>query len=143
MRNLTSRTLTKNNLPSYVCSHTWMRERKMNCMYTLKKWKLLFSLFHICFPFFLCSICNVVLVAQLRLTFDSRDCSPPGSSVHGILQTRMLEGIPFPSPGIFLTQVLNLGLPHCRQILYHLSHLQSLNICSSIVFYFLVVPCDM
>ena len=24
--------------------------------------------------------------------------------------------------GIFLTQGLNLGLPHCRQILYHLSH---------------------
>ena len=24
--------------------------------------------------------------------------------------------------GIFLTQVLNLGLPHCRQILYYLSH---------------------
>ena len=24
--------------------------------------------------------------------------------------------------GIFLNQGLNLGLPHCRQILYHLSH---------------------
>ena len=24
--------------------------------------------------------------------------------------------------GIFLTQGLNLGLPHCRQIIYHLSH---------------------
>ena len=24
--------------------------------------------------------------------------------------------------GIFLTQGSNLGLPHCRQILYHLSH---------------------
>ena len=31
--------------------------------------------------------------------------------------------------GIFLTQGLNQGLPHCRQILYHLSHqlLDSLN----------------
>ena len=28
------------------------------------------------------------------------DCSPPGSSVHGILQARILEwGLPFPSPG--------------------------------------------
>ena len=28
------------------------------------------------------------------------DYSPPGSSVHGILQTRILEsGLPFPSPG--------------------------------------------
>ena len=27
------------------------------------------------------------------------DCSLPGSSVHGILQSRILEWIPFPSPG--------------------------------------------
>ena len=30
--------------------------------------------------------------------------------------------------GIFLTQGLNLGLPHCRHILYQLSHLRSLRI---------------
>ena len=27
------------------------------------------------------------------------DCSPPGSSVHGILQAGILEWIPFPYPG--------------------------------------------
>ena len=27
------------------------------------------------------------------------DCRPPGSSVHGILQARILDGLPFPSPG--------------------------------------------
>ena len=27
------------------------------------------------------------------------ECSPPGSSVHGILQTRTLGWLPFPSPG--------------------------------------------
>ena len=27
------------------------------------------------------------------------DCSPPGSSVHGILQARLLSRKPFPSPG--------------------------------------------
>ena len=27
------------------------------------------------------------------------DCSPPGSSLHGILQARILEWLPFPSPG--------------------------------------------
>ena len=37
---------------------------------------------------------SVVLVAQLCLTpFDPMDCSPPGSSVHGILQPRMLEWV--------------------------------------------------
>ena len=30
--------------------------------------------------------------------WDPMDCSLPGSSVHGILQTRILEGLPFPSP---------------------------------------------
>ena len=27
------------------------------------------------------------------------DCSQPGSSVHGVLQPRILEWVPFPSPG--------------------------------------------
>ena len=30
---------------------------------------------------------------------DPVDCSPPGSSVHGILQARVLVWVPFPSPG--------------------------------------------
>ena len=30
---------------------------------------------------------------------DPMDCSPPGSSVHGILQARILDGLPLPSPG--------------------------------------------
>ena len=48
-----------------------------------------------------------VKVAQSCLTlWDPVDCSPPGSSV----------------PGILLTQGSNLGLLHCRQILYRLSH---------------------
>ena len=31
---------------------------------------------------------------------DSMDCSPPGSSVHGISQKRILSGLPFPTPGV-------------------------------------------
>ena len=27
------------------------------------------------------------------------DCSLPGSSIHGILQARIVEWVPFPSPG--------------------------------------------
>ena len=44
------------------------------------------------------------------------DCDPPGPSVHGILQARILE-----IQGIFLTQGSNPGLLNCRQILYRLS----------------------
>ena len=39
-------------------------------------------------------------VAQSCLTLcSSMDYSLPGSSVHGIFQARILEGLPFPSPG--------------------------------------------
>ena len=62
------------------------------------------------------------LVTQSCLTlWDPMDCSPPGSSIHEILQARILEWVAMPSSrGIFLTQGLNPGLPHCRQTLYQL-----------------------
>ena len=64
------------------------------------------------------------LVTQSCLTLcDPRNCSPPGSSVHGIFQARILEWVPIPfSRGVFLAQTSNPGLLHFRQILYHLSH---------------------
>ena len=53
---------------------------------------------------------------------DAMDCSPPGSSVHEILQARIMEWIAISLlQGIFPTQGLNLDLLHCRQILYHLN----------------------
>ena len=49
------------------------------------------------------------------------DCSLPGSSVHGILQARILEWVAISfSGGIFPAQGSNPGLLHCRQILYQL-----------------------
>ena len=40
----------------------------------------------------------------------------------GFFKQEYWSGLLFPSPGIFLTQELNPGLLHCRQILYHLNH---------------------
>ena len=37
-----------------------------------------------------------MLVTQSCLTSDPKDCSPPGSSVHGIFQARILEWVAFP-----------------------------------------------
>ena len=74
--------------------------------------------------FYIYKYMKVVLVAQLCLTlYYPMDCSPPSSSVHRIFQARILEwvSIPFP-PGIFPIEGWNLCLPHCRQILYRLSH---------------------
>ena len=52
-----------------------------------------------------------------------RLCDHMDHTVHGILQPRILEWVAFPfSRGIFPTQGLNPGLPHCRQILYQLSY---------------------
>ena len=50
---------------------------------------------------------------------DPMDCSPPGSSVDGILQARMSSH--FLLQGIFPTQGLNLSFLYWRQILYCLS----------------------
>ena len=69
--------------------------------------------------------CEVkVLVTQACLTLcNPMDCSPPDSSVHGILQARMLEWVAMPSSrGSSPPQNSNLGLLYQRQILYNLSH---------------------
>ena len=56
---------------------------------------------------------------------DPIDSSPPGSPVPGILQARILEWVAL-LQGTFLTQSSKLGLPHCRQILYHLATSEAL-----------------
>ena len=42
-------------------------------------------------------VCVFVLVSQSRpILWDPIDCHPPGSSVHGILQARILEWVAIP-----------------------------------------------
>ena len=60
-----------------------------------------------------------VLVIQSSLTLCyPLDCNPPGSSVHGILQTRILEWVTIPFSKGFPTQGLKPGFLHFRQSLY-------------------------
>ena len=59
-----------------------------------------------------------VTVVQLCPTF----WDPMNYTVHGILQARILEWVGIHFSRIFPTQRSNPGLPHCRRILYHLSH---------------------
>ena len=62
------------------------------------------------------------LVAKLCPTLcDPICCSTPGSSVHGILQARM-EWVAISFSRRSSLQGSNLDIPHCRQILSHLSH---------------------
>ena len=54
------------------------------------------------------------------------DCSLPGSSVHRESPGKNIRvGCHTLLQGIVLTQGSNSGLPHCRWILYHLSHQRS------------------
>ena len=56
-------------------------------------------------------VCVCMLSSFSCLTpCNSMGCSPPGSSVHGILQARILSGCHFLFQGIFLTQGSNLSL---------------------------------
>ena len=69
-------------------------------------------------------------MAQLCLTLcDPMFCSLPGSSILWIFLARVTgEDCHFLLQGIFPTQGLNPHLPHCRQMLYRLSHQGSLSI---------------
>ena len=63
---------------------------------------------------------NKVLVTQsCPALCHPMKCNPSVSSVHGILQAKLLEWVAIPfSRGSFQPR----GPLHCRQILYHLSH---------------------
>ena len=70
-------------------------------------------------------VCVCVCVAQSCPTLcDPIDYRLLGSSVHGILQARILTsvGCHFLLQRIFPTQGWNPGLLNCKPILYHLSH---------------------
>ena len=78
-------------------------------------------------PSCVCAFARVLSGTQSCLTLcDAMDCSLPGSSVHGNSPGKNAGvGCHALLQWIFLTQGLNPGLPHCRQILYHLSHQRS------------------
>ena len=57
-------------------------------------------------------VCVCVQLLQLCLTLcDPMNCSPPDSSVHGILQARILEWVAIPfSKGLFRSRVEPMSL---------------------------------
>ena len=70
-----------------------------------------------------------VLVTQACPTlFIPMDNSPPGSSVHTILQAKYWSGLLFPSPGDLPNPGAEPKSPYCRHIPYHLNHQESLRV---------------
>ena len=67
------------------------------------------------------SLLKVKVAQSCPSVCDLTDCSLPASSVHGTGKSTGVD-CHFLLQGIFPTQGSNPGLPHCRQILYQLSH---------------------
>ena len=64
-------------------------------------------------------------------------CDLMDYKVYGLLQAMILECVAFPfSTGFFPTQASNSGIPHCRWILYQLSHKGSPRILELVAFPF-------
>ena len=59
--------------------------------------------------------------SRVQLFCDPKDCSLPGSSVHGIFQARILEWVAITFSREYSNPGFEPSLLHCRQILYHLS----------------------
>ena len=62
-------------------------------------------------------------VAQSCLTLcEPMDCSPPGSSILGIFQARVLQWVAISFSRESSRPGIKPSVLHCRQMLYHLSH---------------------
>ena len=74
-------------------------------------------------PALCCHVKQLFLfVSKSCLTLNPMDCSPPGCSVHGILQERILECVAVLLQGIFLTQGSNPSVLHWLAGYLPLSH---------------------
>ena len=67
-------------------------------------------------------VCACLVAQSCPILCDPLDCSPPGSSVHGIFQARKEVGSHSLLQGIFPTQRSNFCLLHYRWITYPLSY---------------------
>ena len=81
----------------------------------LKLFSLIF--FH-SFSFYVTVVVPCLTTQSCPTLCNAMDCTPPSSSVHGDSPGKNTEV----GRHAFPTQGSNPCLPHCRQILYHLSH---------------------
>ena len=63
----------------------------------LQRWHVPWIWIQTCVCVCVCVLCHAKLLQLRRTLCDPMDCSLPGSSVHGILQTRILEWVTTPS----------------------------------------------
>ena len=135
-----------------MCFHLFTNQRKCDLAVTDLSSRAILLEFKFCLRYILTCVTLSLVLFFLQFSWASAvclvmpsgpslcnpiDCSPPGSSVHsnspgqntGVGSCSLLQGI-------FPTQGLNPGLPHCQQILYQLSHKGSPRILEWIVYPF-------
>ena len=67
------------------------------------------------FLLFIVFVCHAYSVAQSYVTlFNPVGLRSPGSSVHGIFQTKILDWVAVSNAGVFLNPALNPCLPHWK-----------------------------
>ena len=64
------------------------------------------------YPLSVVTLCLSSCISQVPLLCDPMHCSPPGSSVHEILQARIVSGLPCPPPEILPNKGSNSYLLH-------------------------------
>ena len=90
----------------------------------LTHYRLLTNVFFFSFTYIIhiCESYYVLGAQSCPALCDPMDCSCQAPLSMAFSSQEYYSGLPCPSPGALLTQGLNPGLLHCRQILYHLSH---------------------
>ena len=96
-----------------IHTHTYIYTHSCTHIYTHTH---IYTYIHI--PTHIC-ICIYAVYAQMCLTLcNSMDSSPPGSSVRGIFQTRILEGVALSPPGDLPNPWIELGVLHLLRLLH-------------------------
>ena len=122
----TSKTMLNN---SRECRHPCLVSDFRGNTFSFSLLRIVFAVGLSYMAFIMLRCTELCLVAQSCPTLsDPMDCSPQGSSVHGDSPGKNTGvGCHALLQGIFPTQGLNPGLPHCKWILYQLSYQGSPN----------------
>ena len=114
---------TPRNKLNYILPCKIVREFR-DCLWPSYTHPLLF--FWLTLPLSLMWWCDVKSLSRVRLFVTPWTVAYQAPPSMGFSRQECWSGLPFPSPGDLPTQDSNLGLPHCRRMLYRLSHQGSL-----------------
>ena len=104
------------------CFRMWLQKIDMSQYISIYSW---FSILFILDNFLIVTVKKWKSRSHVQLFANLWTIAHQAPPSMGFSRQEYWSGLPFPSQGIFPTQGSNPSLPHCRQILYHLSHQRS------------------